>query len=351
MFKRSPSKARAVVAALAMLAATVIFQGPCFSMVRVYHYTDEEGLEGIVKSGVLRVSQIKQGDANYGDYYLYVTELPPSTPFYKVLTNNYYADGGVTGRGKNMKDRADYVIAFDVDLHRSPDFLRLVNTTPGRLVGLLGDGQNVSLQRACLHGSAEDVKRLEEEEESFLKKLEGDTALRFAFHCGGYRAESSTWLYLEVNHMDEVDYQRAQDLGMMINQSFWTSGAVPMDFDNWEVAIDKTWAAAPRAGLFGSDRSGETSEKVLKIRWLFVQADGRVLDRSLDLRRPTLREKRQAWLELHGSLSSMLGTDRALVELDWIGKKCESSSEPCINGHHKADLPPPLPRPPPLFSV
>ena len=80
-------------------------------LVRVYHYTNRAGYEGILKSGHIRPSDIMQADASYGSS-VYATELDPSTPFWTILQNNYDMDGGIQGRGESRKDRADYVFAF-----------------------------------------------------------------------------------------------------------------------------------------------------------------------------------------------------------------------------------------------
>ncbi|KXJ27911.1 uncharacterized protein LOC110232929 [Exaiptasia diaphana] len=54
----------------------------------LYHYTDEEGAEGIQNSGVIKESRSERGDAAFGSG-VYLNDLPPSTPDNELLVNNY----------------------------------------------------------------------------------------------------------------------------------------------------------------------------------------------------------------------------------------------------------------------
>ena len=146
-----------------------------------------------MSSGHLTTS-IKQGDAVYGPG-VYGTELPPSTPFYKVLTNNYGLDGGVTGNGKDKKDRADYVFAFEVDLNA--DTVQVVNDTE-RSVVTFGGGEEMSL--------AEDVAKLEEADERLEEILEEEWRLRKLFFDERWPFEGS--YELEFWYMDQLNFEK-----------------------------------------------------------------------------------------------------------------------------------------------
>ena len=199
--KRSSSKARALAAAVTLvLAAPHIFQpGLCF---RVYHYTNKAGYDGIVKSGAIRPSDIKQGDASYGPG-VYGTKLPPSTPIFRVLTNNYDADGGVTGRGEDVMDRADYVIGFDVS---DDDIVKVIDDSETRSVVVYGGGRAVSLREAVAYGRAADVAKLEEADKRLEEMLKEDDDLRYLLVGEDLPLEGS--YELEFWYMDQLNYAK-----------------------------------------------------------------------------------------------------------------------------------------------
>ena len=124
----------------------------------VFHYTDKAGYDAICASGYIRASDIKQGAAFYGKG-VYVTQLPPTLPFFKILYNNYAKDGGTDGTAgvKNRTHHADYVFAYKVigkDLANVGE--------DGRSIFKMGGGENVSLSNradgkpvAIRHGPVE----------------------------------------------------------------------------------------------------------------------------------------------------------------------------------------------------
>ena len=134
--------------------ATSLPTSPCsltpgFGRVRVFHYTNKAGYEGILESGCIRPSDIMQGDASYGSS-VYATELDPSKPFWTILQNNYDMDGGIQGRGESRKDRADYVFAFDLD-NSSVEF---IDNEGRRSIACIGDGREVVVDDALYSGKA-----------------------------------------------------------------------------------------------------------------------------------------------------------------------------------------------------
>ena len=92
---------------------------------------------------------------------MYVTQLPPTLPFFKILYNNYAKDGGTDGTAgvKNRTHHADYVFAYKVigkDLANVGE--------DGRSIFKMGGGENVSLSNradgkpvAIRHGPVEEV--------------------------------------------------------------------------------------------------------------------------------------------------------------------------------------------------
>ena len=121
-------------------------------LVRVYHYTNRAGYEGILKSGHIRPSDIMQADASYGSS-VYATELDPSTPFWTILQNNYEMDGGIQGRGESRKDRADYVFAF-LEYNSSLKFIDNEDNEGRRSVLCIGGGDKVKVAGALYSGKA-----------------------------------------------------------------------------------------------------------------------------------------------------------------------------------------------------
>ena len=158
-----------------------------------------------MSSGHLTTS-IKQGDAVYGPG-VYGTELPPSTPFYKVLTNNYEMDGGVTRTGKDKQDRADYVFAFEVDLNGTlATPVNIITDTERRSVLTLGGGDNVSLGEAVAHGRAADVAKLEEADERLEEIRKEDRGLQHLFFREVLPFEGS--YKLEFWYMDQLNFEK-----------------------------------------------------------------------------------------------------------------------------------------------
>ena len=134
--------------------ATSLPTSPCSltppaRMVRVYHYTNKAGYEGILESGYIRPSNIMQGDASYGSR-VYATVLDPSKPFWTILQNNYDMDGGWEARGASRKDRADYVVAFDLD-NSSVEF---IDNEGRRSIACIGGGDKMKVDDALYFGNA-----------------------------------------------------------------------------------------------------------------------------------------------------------------------------------------------------
>lgn len=127
---------------------------------------------------------------------VYGTKLPPSTPIFRVLTNNYDADGGVTGRGEDVMDRADYVIGFDVS---DDDIVKVINDVETRFVVIYGGGGEVSLGEAVAHGRAAEVAKLEEADER-LKAMGEDVYCDFESFINEKKAK---WLNM-LNYIAEL---------------------------------------------------------------------------------------------------------------------------------------------------
>ena len=183
-----------------MLAAPHIFQpGLCF---RVYHYTNRAGYSGIVRSGAIRPSDIKQGDASYGPG-VYGTKLPPSSPFWDILKNNYDGDGGIIGRGEDKSDRAEYVFQFDVS---DDDIVKVIDDSETRSVVVYGGGRAVSLREAVAYGRAADVAKLEEADKRLEEMLKEDDDLRYLLFGEDLPFEGS--YELEFWYMDQLNYAK-----------------------------------------------------------------------------------------------------------------------------------------------
>lgn len=172
-----------------------VLLGP--STVRVYHYTNRAGYKGIVGSGHIKPSDIKQGDAFYGSG-VYGTQLGPSTKFWTILQNNYDMDGGINGSGKDKKDRADYV--FVLDLPESS--VVFVDTNRSRSVLHFGGGEAVPLGEVTYHGPADNVAE-------FQKFLSQDSILAKAWPLYKRYGEDVKYVFV---YMDSVNYQRKLDL-------------------------------------------------------------------------------------------------------------------------------------------
>ena len=125
-----------------------LFETPRRGKVRVYHY-NKAGYEGILESGCIQPSDIRQGDASYGSS-VYATELDPSVPFYAILHNNYDMDGGIQGRGEARMDRADYVFAFDLDISS----VEFIDNAGRRSVLCIGGGDKMKVDDALYFGNA-----------------------------------------------------------------------------------------------------------------------------------------------------------------------------------------------------
>ena len=193
-----------VAAALGMLLSKSgslppVAVGP--STVRVYHYTNKAGYEGIVESGHIKPSDIKQGDALYGSG-VYGTQLDPSTPVYTILHNNYDRDGGIIGRGEDKMDRANYVFALDL-LESS---VKIVDNR-SRSVLCVGGGEDVPLGEATHHGPADDIALEVKRELEFQEFLSQDGILRKAWHLS-----NGTDVKLVFVYMDDDNYQKKLNL-------------------------------------------------------------------------------------------------------------------------------------------
>lgn len=147
-----------LVVAFAVGLALLAPPAPCNAaepppgMVRVFHYTNKAGYDGIIESGSIRPSDINQGDAFYGTG-VYCTELKPTRPIWDILKNNYDNDGGVQGRGEDKMDRADYYFAFDLPVEE------VTSVAEGtRSVASLGNGDPVKLEKAFLAGRASEFE-------------------------------------------------------------------------------------------------------------------------------------------------------------------------------------------------
>eukprot|EP00438_Fugacium_kawagutii_P033846 Skav226813 [mRNA] locus=scaffold6234:12963:14078:- [translate_table: standard] len=145
-------QSKLVLLVVLAVGLTMLSPTPCDveRMVTVFHYTSRVGYWGIMKSGHIRPSEIKQGDATYGTA-VYATELPPSTPFFTVLQNNYAADGGIIRRGKDLRFRAEYVFAF-----RLPrESVKFIETKGDRSVLCIGGGEKILLDNCTYAGRSE----------------------------------------------------------------------------------------------------------------------------------------------------------------------------------------------------
>lgn len=188
-----------VTTLLAMVAPRIFPSDPCSTLVPVYHYTNKEGYDGIVRSGAIRPSVVKHGDALYGEG-VYCTSLPPRTPFYEVLMNNYDQDGGVVGnRGADKKDRAAYVFRMWVD--PNSDYVTVIVNNTQRSVLMIGGGQNVSLAKDGVHGLAQDVADRDNATAQFQEWLRQNKPL-----ASLYSYWRSTPHTLQFWHMDEKNY-------------------------------------------------------------------------------------------------------------------------------------------------
>ena len=196
-----------VAAALGMLLSNSgslppVAVGP--STVRVYHYTNKAGYEGIVESGHIKPLDIKQGDVFYGSG-VYGTQLDPSTPVYTILHNNYNREGGINGRGKSKMDRADYVFALDLP----ESSVVFVDTNGSRSVLFFGGGKAVPVGEATFHGPADDVALELERELKFQEFLSQDPVLAKAWQL--YRLHDND-VRLKFVYMGKLDYQKKLDL-------------------------------------------------------------------------------------------------------------------------------------------
>jgi hypothetical protein len=93
----------------------------------VYHYTDKEGIKGILESGKIRPSVDTQRDAMMGKG-VYLTSKDPSTSTKDLLDNNY------DSAAKNP-EKVDHYIKFnerDVGKVQKYDGERDVVLKPGR---------------------------------------------------------------------------------------------------------------------------------------------------------------------------------------------------------------------------
>ncbi|CAG7728460.1 unnamed protein product, partial [Allacma fusca] len=63
------------------------------NMVKIYHYTSLQGVNGMSTSGVLHISTSTMGHARFGAG-VYFTALPPNTPRYYLVVNNYDGNNG-----------------------------------------------------------------------------------------------------------------------------------------------------------------------------------------------------------------------------------------------------------------
>ena len=177
-----------------------VLVGP--ATVWVYHYTNKAGYQGIVGSGHIKPSDIKQGDAFYGSG-IYGTQLDPSTPVYTILHNNYDMDGGINGRGKSKMDRADFVIAFDLP----ESSVVFVDTNGSRSVLCFGGGKAVPVWKATHHGPADDIALEVKRELEFQECLSQDSILAKAWQI--YRLCDVKLVFV---YMDSVNYEKKLDL-------------------------------------------------------------------------------------------------------------------------------------------
>ena len=92
----------------------------------VYHYTDKEGLDGIIKDGGIRPSVDTKKDAVLGKG-VYFTPLPPSTASDKLLDNNY-------DNATKDPSKVDYYIKIDKDKagrYKEHHGDRIIGVVPG----------------------------------------------------------------------------------------------------------------------------------------------------------------------------------------------------------------------------
>lgn len=303
-----------VAAALGMLLSKSgslppVAVGP--STIRVYHYTNKEGHEGIVRDGIIKPSDIKQGDASYGSW-VYVTQLDPSTPPYTVLHNNYDRDGGINGRGEDKMDRADYVFVLDL-----PECSVKIVDTRSRSVLLVGGGEAVPVWKATHHGPAKDVAlELKREQEFKEKSLSQDSILAKAWQLYRYDVK------LVFVYMDNHNYQKklnrrqtgkcSRDVPAVVSNVFplnaegaarsfeknvlvmlTSDGKVPGSSGDWEQCI------------FHGDIDRVESEMVRKLeQWTKLWVDLNAYPRQLDFLQKLRREV--------------------------LARDCESSRETCL---------------------
>ena len=182
-----------------------VLVGP--ATVRVYHFTNKAGYQGIVGSGHIKPSDIKQGDAFYGCG-VYVTELGPSTPFYSILHNNYDKDGAIFGRGDDRKGHASHVIALDL-----PESSVKIVDNQSRSVLCFGGGEAVPLGEATFHGPADDVALEVEREQRFQEFLSQDSILAKAWQLYDNDVK------LVFVCMDNLNYEKKLNLNQSGNYS------------------------------------------------------------------------------------------------------------------------------------
>ena len=272
------------------------------STVRVYHYTNEAGYFGIRDSGHIKPSDIKQGDAFYGSG-VYGTQLDPSTPVYTILHNNYDRDGGINGRGKDKMDRADYVIALDLD----ESSVEIVDTNGSRSVLCFGGGEAVPLGEATFHGPADDVALEVEREQRFQEFLSQDSILAKAWQLYDNDVK------LVFVYMDSVNYQiklnqkesgnRSQDVPALVNQRFPWNFTAMRGFDKVLVMLTSDGDVPGCSGdweqcIFHGDIDRVESDLVCKLKqwtkhWVHLQTyplSHRVVPQSLDFLTKLRRE-------------------------------------------------------------
>ncbi|CAE7593166.1 unnamed protein product [Symbiodinium natans] len=255
-----------------------------------------------------------QGDAYYGPG-VYANRLPPVTPIYKVLDNNYDMDGGVQHRGTDKMDRADFVVCFEVDLYND-DSIIVINDTAGRSVLTIGGGQNVSLSTAVDHGPAQDVANREEARQKFCAMRAEDGLLDMIW---GRLVLNTSRCSLGFWHMDKLNYQEAKKLhdGKLLDLR--SSALTPDQFaknvswvrqsDQWAPADDGTLRFQGEAGTHNAAELGFVGfDKVMVVVWDGSRSPefrGFLLHGNIDEVEAIMAKKQAEWSKHFAKLESL----------------------------------------------
>ena len=119
----------------------------------VYHYTNKEGYESILANGYILPSNISRGEGSKDHVSgVCATLLDPTKPICTILHDKYGRDCGLRGRGKDILDQADYVVAFSLPV----EMVMWANKQKTLLI-IGGPGRKVAVAEAVYHGKATDT--------------------------------------------------------------------------------------------------------------------------------------------------------------------------------------------------